>query len=164
MRTRRYTGNGLDTKSNGEGITKLVSLCRRRWGAQSLGTYAPRDKRGKPGNLSVHALFRAADVKFKSRKQTIQACKWFAKYNHELNIDLIVDYSYRGLNRKSYGRIWSCERQRWRKLKKGEVAGGGQAWASFLHIELGFGSLSEDKAKFESAWRSLPKPKPVIKN
>lgn len=158
MITRKYSGNSLKTKSNGEGITKLTELSHRRWGSECLGIFANRDKRGKPGNLSVHALFRASDLKFKTRKDAVEAMDWFVKYNHELEIDLIVDYAFRGKLRKAYGRSWSCDTQKWKSHKKGDIEGAGSLWADWIHVEQGFGKLSEDGELTEKRWRALPKP------
>jgi hypothetical protein len=158
MRTRAYSGNDLRTKSNGQGITTIVRLSIRRWKCQNLGIMVARDKRGKPGNLSVHALFRAADLKFKTRKETVEALNWFAKYNHQLKIDLLVDYAYRGPLKRAYGRSWSCDTQKWKTHKKGEIEGGGTTWATWIHIEQGYSILSEDAVLTEQHWRALPKP------
>lgn len=156
---RKYSGNGRDTKSNGEGIKRLVILCTKRWGCKSLGVYQNRDKRGKPGNLSVHALWRAADLSFDDDKLRAQACDWLTRYAGELNIDCVIDYAYRGPFRRAYGRSWRCDRGKWVNLKKGDVVGGGEAWARFLHIELGFGyATTEDGALLERVWRALPRP------
>lgn len=145
--------------SNGEGIKRLVLLCTKRWGTKTLGVYANRDKRGKPGDLSVHALWRAADLRFDSDADRKQACDWFVKHNHDLKIDLIVDYAYRGPLRRAYGRVWRCDTQKWVNMKKGDTMGGGEPWARFLHIELGYGYVTTNNgAAFESVWRSLPRP------
>lgn len=159
---RKYSGNALSTMSNGQGITKLVELSKRRWGVQVLGIYAKRDKRSKPGNLSVHALWRAADLRFKSVAERNNALDWFVEYNHQLKIDCLIDYAYSKrdkLGRRAYGRAWMCDRQAWKPLRKGEVSGGGEAWADFIHIELGSGyPTTESGVLFEKEWRTLPRP------
>lgn len=156
---RRYSGNGRDTMSNGEGIKRLAVLCAKRWGAKTLGIYQDRDKRGKPGQLSVHALWRAADLKFSDAKTRKEACDWLSEHADALKIDMIIDYAYRGPLRRAYGRSWRCDRGRWVNLKKGDVVGGGEAWATFLHIELGYNYITTNNgAAFESVWRSLPRP------
>lgn len=156
---RKYSGNGRDTKSSGEGIKRLVVLSVKRWGCKPLGIYSNRDKRGKPGNLSVHALWRAADISFDDDADRKQACDWFVKYADNLKIDFIVDYAYRGPLRRAYGRAWRCDRGKWENLKKGDVVGGGEAWARFLHIELGYGYTTTEKGDvFERTWRALPRP------
>ena len=147
--------------SNGQGIEKLVALCIRRWGAVNLGTYSNRDKRGKKGNKSVHALYRAADVRFVTEKDRNAAFDWFTGPAAEaLKIDCVVDYAYTKrdkLGRKAYGRAWNCEKGT-HTLSKGDVEGGGQAWANWLHIEIGLSDVSENSTAFSSAWRSVPKP------
>lgn len=166
MRTRKYSGNSPTTKSSGGGISKLVELSVRRWSAECLGIYANRDKRGKPGDLSVHALWRAADIRFRNEADRVQACVWFVQHNHDLMVDLIVDYAYNKrdkFGRKAYGRSWRCDTQKWVNLKKGDVAGGGSAWADWLHIELAWTGpkgcpSTENGVLFEKIWRSLPKP------
>lgn len=162
MRPRKYSGNDKATMSNGSGITKLVELSLRRWGGECLGIFQNRDKRNKPGDLSVHALWRAADIRFRNEHDRNQAADWFVQFNDELKIDLIVDYAYNKrdkLGRKAFGRSWRCDRQKWVNLKQGDVAGGGSAWASWLHIELGANyPTTNNGIKFEEAWRKLPKP------
>ena len=159
---RKYSGNALKTMSNGQGITKLVELCKRRWGVTSLGIYANRPKRGSLNDLSVHALWRACDLRFKSDAERNSALDWFVEYNHQLKVDLLVDYSYAKrdkLGRRAYGRSWRCDSQKWKLHKKGELVGGGSAWADYIHIELGSGYPTTDSGiLFEAEWRSLPRP------
>ena len=157
---RKYTGY-TGKKSTGEGIERLVALCRRRWAAKCLGTYADRDKRGKPGQKSVHADYRATDLEFPARRTTVEACDWFTnpQVADRLGIELIVDYAYRGPLRRAYGRAWRCDRGTWVNLKKGDVAGGGASWANYIHIEIAPGRIADNGDLFERAWRSLPRPK-----
>lgn len=147
--------------SNGQGISKLVELCRRRWKVTCLGIYASRDKRGKPGNLSVHALWRACDISFPSTEARNECADWLVANNGPLKVDCIIDYAYAKrdkLGRRAYGRAWMCDRQKWKNLKKGEVSGGGEPWATWLHIELGYGyATTENGILFEKIWRGLPK-------
>lgn len=148
--TRKYTGY-TGVKSDGKAVEQLVALCRARWGAQSLGTYVDRDKRGKPGQRSVHADYRACDVQFpdaKTRKRALQTLAGL------YGIELIVDYAYRGPLRRAYGRAWRCDRNAWRDLKKGEVAGGGEQWAQYLHIEV---SPTCDARVLDIQFRAIPK-------
>lgn len=130
--THPYTG-WTGKKSDGKAVEQLVALCRARWGAQSLGTYVDRDKRGKPGQRSVHADYRAADLRFPTAKARKQALQTLAGL---YGIELIVDYAYRGLRRKAFGRVWRCDRGTWRDLAKGDVVGGGASWADWLHVEV----------------------------
>lgn len=127
----------------------------------NLGTYSNRDKRGKKGNKSVHAYYRAADIRFLTEKDRNEAFAWFTGPAAEaLKIDCVVDYAYSKrdkLGRKAYGRAWNCEKAT-HPLLKGEVEGGGQAWANWLHIEIGLSDVSENGAAFSAAWRTIPKP------
>lgn len=150
-----YTGK----KSAGEGIERLAFLSGRRWDAICLGTYADRDKRGKT-EKSVHADYRATDLRFPDRKTALEACKWFSTplVADALGIELIVDYVHRGPLRRAYGRAWRCDRMAWRNLAKGEVSGGGEPWATWIHIEIAPGKLANDGDAFNHVWRSLPKP------
>lgn len=142
-----YTGK----KSDGKAVEQLVVLARARWGAVSLGTYVDRDKRGKPGQKSVHADYRAVDLSFRDAKTRKRAMQTLAGL---YGIELIVDYAYRGVRRKAWGRAWRCDRNAWRDLEKGEVAGGGQSWAQYLHIEV---SPLCDPRVLDSEFRKTPK-------
>lgn len=160
---RPYTGNKPKSVSNGQGIERLVKLSISRWGAVSLGTYSDRDKRGKPGNKSVHAFYRAADIRFLTEADRNQAFDWFTSPTvaNKLRIEMVCDYAYSKrdkLGRPAYGRLWRCDRDQVSRLNKGDVEGGGQKWANWLHIEIAPGVLANDGAKFETAWRSLSKP------
>lgn len=143
-----YTG----VKDPGTAIERLVNLCTRRWKAISLGTYVDRDKRGKQGSKSVHADHRAADIRFPTttaRKQALQTLPGL------YGIELVIDYQYRGNRIKpAWGRAWRCDRGKWRNLKRGEVDGGGQAWADWLHVEVAPGT---DADRLEQAFRATPK-------
>lgn len=160
---RPYTGNNPKSVSNGQGIERLVKLTVARWGAVCLGTFANRDKRGKPGNKSVHAFYRAADIRFLTDADRNEAFEWFtsSKVANKLRIEMVCDYAYSKrdkLGRPAYGRMWMCNDDQVHRLTKGAVEGGGQKWANWLHIEIAPGALANNGAKFEEAWRSLPKP------
>lgn len=159
MAKRTYTGY-TGNKSNGKGIEKLVDLSLHKWKTSTcLGTYAHRPKRGKT-SMSVHADYRAADIKFGSKAERLDAVEWFSKIAADAcRIELVCDYSYRGPLRRAYGRIWDCVNRRWMPLAKGAVVGGGEAWATYLHIEIAPGALAESGSAMEAAWRSVSKPK-----
>lgn len=148
--SKPYTGY-TGVKDSGAAIEMLVDLCKRRWNADCLGTYADRDKRGKPGSKSVHADYRAADLRFSSTAVRNRACDALAGL---YGVELIIDYSFKGKLRTAFGRAWRCDRGKWRNLKRGEVAGGGQAWADYIHVELAPGTNVE---RLEKAFRATPK-------
>ena len=143
-----YTG----VKSDGEAIERLVSLCKRRWKARSLGTYSNRDKIGKPGQRSVHADYRAADIDFPTPEARKQAMQTLAGL---YGIELIIDYAYTGTRlKRAYGRGWRCDRGKWMSYPKGMVAQGGQKWALWLHVEV---APDCDPDRLEAAFRLTKK-------
>jgi len=129
---RKYTGP-TGVKSDGKAVEQLATLARARWKAVSLGTYADRDMRGKPEVKSVHADYRAVDLRFPTAKARKRAMQTLAGL---YGIELIVDYAYRGPLRRAYGRAWRCDRLAWRDLPKGAVMYGGESWANWLHVEV----------------------------
>lgn len=143
----KYTGY-TGVRDSGQAIEKLAHLCQRRWAANILGTYADRNMRGKPGQKSVHADYRAADIRFFDVKDRKNACATLAGL---YGVELVIDYAYRGPLRRAYGRSWRCDRQSWISLAKGAVAFGGESWANFLHIEI---APNTDPNLLEQAFRA----------
>ena len=145
-----YTG----VKDSGAAIERLVMLAGRRWRVISLGTYVDRDKRGKEGQKSVHADYRAADIRFPRAEDRKQALEVFAGL---YGVELVIDYKYTGTRlRKAWGRGWRCDRGCWQNYKQGEVSGGGQVWADWLHIEVAPGC---DPDRLEAAFRATRRAK-----
>lgn len=154
---RKYSGY-TGRKSNGEGIERFTALSLKRWGGTCLGTYSDRDMRGKPGVKSIHADYRATDLRLKDRYNTRRACKWLTRPDVAagLRIEMVIDYSYRGPLRKAYGRAWRCDRAKWVPLPKGDVVGGGQSWATWIHVEIAPGVLANSGEMMSNAWKRLP--------
>ena len=159
-KNRPYTGTS-DGAAKGKrpGTEKLVDLCKRRWGFTNLGTWVVRDMRGKPGQLSVHATARAADIGYgtgkDARAKAIEAFNWFLTNAAALGIEEIHDYAF-----SKYGRGYRCNRAD----KDGGVivykdlaSSAGTPGGTWLHVELS-PEMADDPAKFEAAWRALPKP------
>lgn len=145
-----YTGH-TGVKDSGAAINRLVHLAGRRWRIINLGVYADRDKRGKDSK-SVHADYRAADIRFPRLEDRKQALSVFAGL---YGVELVIDYQYTGTKvRRAWGRGWRCDRGRWRNYKQGEVTGGGQNWADWLHIEVAPGT---DPDRLEAAFRATKK-------
>lgn len=164
----------FDGKKAQPGTEKLADFCARRWKATNMGIYSARlmrnshtagKKIGDPGMekwLSVHATGAAVDLGYPSRKVGLEMWNWFIKYTKELGIEEIHDYAYdKDPKDKTpgYGRGFRCSRGEGEAgvkiFTKDDNAGsfGGQ----WLHIELS-PEMAKDAAKFEAAWRSLPKP------
>jgi hypothetical protein len=159
-KNRPYTGT-KDGAAKGKrpGTEKLVELCKKRWGFSNLGTWVVRDMRGKPGQLSVHATGRAADIGYgtgkDARNKGIEAFNWFLANAAALGIEEIHDYAF-----SKYGRGFRSSRAD----KNGGVivykdlaSSAGTPGGTWLHVELS-PEMADDAAKFEAAWRALPKP------
>ena len=150
MTQRKYTGN-KDGAAKGKrpGTEKLVELCHKRWDSKNLGTWVVRDMRGKPGQLSVHATGRAADIQFPNDKIKAEAVAWFEKHADALGIEEIHVY-----DAGKWGKGWRVGRG-WKIWT--ETDNGGTPGADWLHVEIS-PEFADDAKMFESAWRSLPKP------
>jgi hypothetical protein len=157
---RPYTGT-KDGAAKGKrpGTEKLVDLCRKRWGFTNLGTWVVRDMRGKPGNLSVHATARAADIGYgtgkEARKKGVEAFNWLLQNAAALGIEEIHDYAF-----GKFGRGYRCSRA----SKDGGVivykdlaSSAGSVGGTWLHVELS-PAMADNAEAFEAAWRALPKP------
>jgi hypothetical protein len=163
MSVRPYTGT-TDGAAKGkrEGTERLIDLCNRRWGFTNLGSWVVRDMRGKPGQLSVHATGRAADIGYKAseRDKGIEAFDWLVRHADTLGIEEVHDYSF-----GKFGRGYRCKRKIGEKLVKvykNEAESAGSIGGKWLHVELS-PKMADDADAFESAWRSLPKPSaPVV--
>jgi hypothetical protein len=167
---RVYTGNkdGLSKEGAKPGTEKLVEFCKKRWGFTNLGIFAnrsmnnPKATKGDPKWLSVHATGRACDIGYTDRKKAVEAWDWFMKYTKELGIEELHDYAY-DANVKDkvlgWGRGYRCSRGEGEKGVKIYDAkdNAGSQGGKWLHIELS-PEMANDAAKFEAAWRALPKP------
>jgi len=155
---RTYTGT-TDGVSVGKrvGLEILVVLCHKRWATKNLGTHVVRDIRDKPGQLSVHATGRAADIQFFNRAALIEAIRWFIKHADALGVEELHDYAY-----GKYGRGWRVGRKGifkrgWKGWKIYTATNNaGSIGAGWLHIEIS-PSMADNK-DFELVWRGLPRP------
>jgi hypothetical protein len=81
---------------------------------------------------------------------------WLLKYSEELEIEEIHWYAF-----GDYGAGYRCSRGPGKSgvkiFTKDDNAGSYQGSPSWLHIEIS-PSMAKDAAKFEAAWRALPKP------
>lgn len=166
---RKYTGNSDGNSGKARpGTEKLVELCKKRWKFTNLGIYAnrqmknPSAKPNDPKWLSVHATGRACDIGYSDRKAAVEAWDWFMKYTKELGIEELHDYAYDSNVKDKvlgWGRGYRCSRGEGEKGVKiyDSKDNAGSQGGKWLHIELS-PEMADDAAKFEAAWRALPKP------
>lgn len=156
MSKRPYTGT-KDGAAKGKrpGTEWLVRAMRTRWGFSNLGTWVVRDMRGKPGQLSVHATARAADIGYMNNKQArakaVEVAEWLADNADALGVEEIHDYAY-----GKYGRGWRCDRAAW-KIYPSEAESAGSIGGKWLHVEL-TPKMADNAAALEESWRAIPKP------
>jgi hypothetical protein len=166
---RKYTGNSDGNAGKAlPGTLKLVELCGKRWGFKNLGVYAnrsmnnPKATPGDPKWLSVHATGRACDLGYSNRADALQAWDWFMAHTAALGIEELHDYAFDADvkdGKPGWGRGYRCSRGEGTKGVKvyDSKDNAGSQGGKWLHIELS-PDMAKDAAKFEAAWRSLPKP------
>jgi hypothetical protein len=164
----------FDGKGPQPGTVKLVELCGKRWKTKNLGIYVPRlmrnshtvgKKMSDPGMgkwMSVHATGAACDIGYTDRKVGVAMWNWFIKYTKELGIEEIHDYAFDATPKdknQGYGRGYRCSRGEGEAGVKifTEKDNAGSFGGKWLHLELS-PEMAKDAAKFEAAWRALPKP------
>jgi hypothetical protein len=113
-------------------------------GLYNFGTWGIRDKRGKPGNPSVHATGRAADVAWREipgerggtaewQKQPYRNARAIinrlVEHADAIGLELALDYTP-----QPYGAGWRCDRGTWERYEKPTIHGapGGQ----WFHLEI----------------------------
>lgn len=171
--SRKYTGNsdGLSKEGAKPGLKKLVELFEKELGFSNMGTFVNRRMRNpqadkEPNNpkwLSVHATGRACDLGYKDRAKAVKVWDWLLQHTAALGIEEIHDYAFDSNTKDKelgWGRGYRCSR--------GEGAAGvkiydakdnaGSQGGQWLHIELS-PDMAKDAAKFEKAWKAIPKPK-----
>jgi hypothetical protein len=150
------------------GIRKLLELMTKRYGTKSLGTYVVRNMKNgsNPPQLSVHATGAALDAQYKDETQARAIWDWFlgssiidgktGQHSERMGIVEIHWYAY-----GDYGAGYRCSRGEGKAGVKiftaTDNAGSYQGLPRWFHIELSK-EMAADAAKFEAAWRSLPKP------
>ena len=163
-----------------EGTLKLVDFCKRRWKCKSLGVYQVRLMRNDHTKgmkitdpdagkwLSTHATGAAADIQYPNEKVAREMWDWFlgksvidgkeVEHSLVLGIEEVHWYAF-----GDFGAGFRCSRGEGKSgvkiFTKDSNAGSYQGSPNWLHIELS-PAMAKDAAKFEAAWKSLPKPTP----
>lgn len=167
--TRKYSYYpSFDGKGPQEGTLKLVDLCGKRWKTKSLGVYQVRLMKNDhtvgmkltdpdAGKwMSTHATGAAADIQYPSEAVARQMWDWFLANSEALGIEEIHWYAF-----GDYGAGYRCSRGEGKKGVKVftavDNAGSYSGSPSWLHVEIS-PEMAKDAAKFETVWRSLPKP------
>jgi hypothetical protein len=151
-----------------EGTLKLVDLCKKRWKCGSLGVYQVRlMKNDKTVGMkltdpdagkwmSTHATGAAADISYPNEKVAQEMWDWFIAHTEQLGIEEIHWYA-----KGDFGWGYRCSRGEGKRgvkiFTKSDNAGSYQGNPKWMHVEIS-PEMAKDAAKFEAAWRSLPKP------
>ena len=168
---RKYTGNTDGNSGKAlPGTQKLLELCGKRWGFTNLGIWANRSMKnpkaipGDPKWLSVHATGRAVDMGYADRAKAVEAWGWFMANTAALGIEELHDYAFDSNVKDKvlgWGRGYRCSRGEGSDPKSVKIYdskdNAGSQGGKWLHIEL-TPEMAKDAAKFEAAWRTLPKP------
>jgi hypothetical protein len=169
---RKYTGNtdGVSKVGARAGTVKLMELCHKRWGFTNLGIFGNRQMKnpkavaGDPRWLSVHATGRAVDMGWTDRAKALQAWDWFLANSAALGIEELHDYGFdANVTDKvaGWGRGYRCSRGEGSDAKSVKIydakENAGSQGGHWLHVEIS-PAMADDAAKFEAAWRALPKP------
>jgi hypothetical protein len=168
---RKYTGNTDGNSGKAlPGTQKLLELCKKRWEFTNLGIWANRSMKnpkaipGDPKWLSVHATGRAIDIGNSDRKKVVEAWNWFLANTAALGIEEIHDYGFdsnKADKVAGWGRGYRCSRGEGSDPKSVKIyddkENAGSQGGHWLHLELS-PAMAKDAAKFEAAWRALPKP------
>ena len=138
-----------DGKTTQPVTSKLVELCKARWGLVSLGTYANRPMRNNAG-LSVHATGYAADLKYKDETQAREIWDWFLANSKALGLCEMHWYAY-----GDYGAGYRCSRGEGKAGVKiftaEDNAGSYEGSPNWFHIEL----ANQTPENFEKVFRAL---------
>ena len=147
--SRPYTGttDGIAKsrrRGTDEWIRQALHQCPALW---DNGSYGVRSKKGKT-SLSVHATGRAWDASYrfmpnyqdtsntkgmpKGRLESLKFIRRVIANANTLGVECVIDY---WSNKKAfpYGRVWKCDRQKWKRCEPGTITGVPGDW---WHIEI----------------------------
>lgn len=172
MTLRPYTGTkeGLGGGRR-PGLEELVAALQYLTSGAlwNNGTYGVRPMTSNTSLPSVHGTGRAADLSGRNMGDHRKGCTrtqlhgyadWLVANADTLGIELVIDYGYTGPEGRG-GRTWRCDRGTWRYPNVGDLAGGGQSWADWLHIEVDPRCADDTKAGIAARLgTALGAPKP----
>jgi hypothetical protein len=101
---------------------------------------------------------------YADRKKAVEAWNWFLANTAALGIEELHDYAFdadKADKEAGWGRGYRCSRGEGSDPKSvkiyDEKDNAGSQGGKWLHVELS-PEMAKDAAKFEAAWRALPKP------
>jgi hypothetical protein len=167
--TRKYPYYpSFDGKGAQPGTEKLVELCGKRWKTKSLGIYQVRLMKNDhtvgmkltdpdAGKwMSTHATGAAADIQYPSEEVAREMWDWLLANSAALGICEVHWYAF-----GAFGAGYRCSRGEGKAGVKiftvDDNAGSYQGNPMWLHVEIS-PDMAKDAAKFEAAWKALPKP------
>lgn len=153
---RTYTGNSDgDSGKARAGLLEFVKTVEQITDSAlwNNGTYVKRDKRGRPGSLSVHSTGRAVDLSYrklgkKGRRGGRVVAEWLCevliKNADVLGVECVLDYFP-----EPFGRGYMCNRGDW--LVYDEATLHGSPHGDWLHVELS-PRMADSQALVREAW------------
>jgi hypothetical protein len=115
----------LKFRKESPNLVVLKNWLIKRYGGQNLGIYQKREIRGG-GAPSTHSFGAALDWRYPTRVAAKQVMKFLIAHSEELGVQAIHDYVGQC--------IWHAGRG-WKKQEP-DSFGMGQAWATWIHIEI----------------------------
>jgi len=152
----RYTGNSDGDSGRAKpGLLEFVKTIEEItddaiW---NNGTYVNRDKRGKPGSLSVHSTGRAVDLSYrklgkKGRRNGRTIAEWLCdvlvENSEVLGVECVLDYYP-----KPFGRGFRWDRKDWLVYDKATLHGA--PFGDWLHVELS-PRMADSQALVRESW------------
>ena len=126
-------------------------------GTKNLGVFSNRDMRGKPGQKSVHATWRAFDIGYPNPDAGRAIVQLLEQHADSLLIEEIHDYA--GVSKagtEKWGRGWRCTRKEfgggpgWRDWSA--EANGGTPGGKWIHVEVA-PAAADDASIIENAFK-----------
>ena len=160
MTSRPYTGNkDGNHPTERPGTKRFVEFMEYLFGMKSLGIYANRPMRGS-ANLSVHATWRAVDLKGKGTpKQNADSRKAMVEFlfTHRDILGIEEIHCYDGVgcpipNLTKYGGGYRCDRDAWKAWTPQKNAG--TPGGDWTHIELA-PHMADSQTAIEKAFAKI---------